>query len=214
MQRHFRDRLRAAVRTALVFAAIVLTSPFWVLARIERACTWGESLFLLGSQVLSLVPGSPGICFRRGYCAMTLDAFSWDCHIGFGTVLAHAEVRISRGVYVGHHCSLGKVILEDHVTIGSNVDLISGRHQHSYSDPTHPVQDQAGRFVQIRIGENTWIGNSAVVMADVGQNAVIGAGSVVVKPIAPFCMAAGNPARVKKTLAARGSDSRLHPAAG
>jgi acetyltransferase-like isoleucine patch superfamily enzyme len=138
---------------------------------------------------------------------MTLDAFSGDCHIGFGTTLAHPQVRIGRGVYVGHHCSLGKVVLEDDVTIGSNADLISGRHQHSYAHRGVPVQNQPGRFVQIRVGRNSWIGNSAVVMADVGEGAVIGAGSVVVRPVPPFCVAAGNPARVKRSTRARESEA-------
>jgi acetyltransferase-like isoleucine patch superfamily enzyme len=181
---------------------MLITAPLWLLARIERACGSSESLFELGSQLLSLVPGAPGIFLRRGYYAMTLDSFAWDCHLGFGTTLAHRQVIIQKGVYVGHRCTLGMLVLEEDVTIGSNVDLVSGRHQHSYSVPHLPVQKQARGFVQIRVGRNSWVGNSTVVLADVGRGCVIGAGSVVVEPVPPMSLAAGNPARVKRQLAA------------
>src|SRR5262245_7291339 len=134
------SRLRPALRAVLVWAATILTVPLWLPALLERAWTDREGLFALGSQLLSLVPGLPGIYLRRAYYARTLDGCVTDCHIGFGTTLAHPQVSIGRGVYVGHHCSLGKVVLEDDVTIGSNVDLISGRHQHGYHWEDVPVQ--------------------------------------------------------------------------
>src|SRR5262249_54731798 len=99
-------------------------------------------------------------------------------------------------------CTLGMVVLEADVTIGSNVDLISGRRQHAYSDPRVPIQTQARQFIQVRVGRNSWVGNSAVVLSDVGPGCVLGAGTVVVRPLPAFCMAAGNPARVKKKLSA------------
>jgi acetyltransferase-like isoleucine patch superfamily enzyme len=68
-------------------------------------------------------------------------------------------------------------------------------------------------FTRIRIGRNAWIGNSAVVMADVGDNGVIGAGSVVVKPIPADSVAVGNPAMVNKTQV-RSSREPATPASG
>jgi acetyltransferase-like isoleucine patch superfamily enzyme len=90
-------------------------------------------------------------------------------------------------------------MIEDDVAIGSNVDILSGRHQHGFSDLGRPVRDQGGVFQAIRIGRNAWIGNSAVVMADVGDDCVIGAGSVVVRAIPARSVAAGNPATVKRS---------------
>ena len=60
---------------------------------------------------------------------------------------------------------------------------VSGRHQHHFIRLDEPIQAQGGTFEQVRIGRNSWIGNSTVVMADIGDDCVIGAGSVVVKPI-------------------------------
>jgi acetyltransferase-like isoleucine patch superfamily enzyme len=64
------------------------------------------------------------------------------------------------------------------------------------------VQRQEGAFARVTVGANCWLGNSAVVMADVGDGSVVGAGSVVVKPVPPGCVAAGNPAAVKRSIAA------------
>lgn len=46
-----------------------------------------------------------------------------------------------------------------------------------------------------RIGRDAWLGNGSIVMADVGNHAVVGAGAVVVKPVAAWSIVAGNPAR-------------------
>lgn len=52
------------------------------------------------------------------------------------------------------------------------------------------------------IGNNVWIGGNTVILPGVhiGDNAVIGAGSVVTGDIPPWCVAAGNPCRVIRTI--------------
>jgi acetyltransferase-like isoleucine patch superfamily enzyme len=186
------------VRAALVAVAVVLTAPLWLPARLQAWLTGGEGAFAGCSELLSLFPGLPGVYLRRGFYRMCLEACAIDCHIGFGTTLAHPEVHIGRGVYVGNRCTLGKAVIGDHVAIGSNVDVLSGRHQHHFGRRDTPIQEQGGTFAPVRIGRNSWVGNGAVIMADVGDECVIGAGSVVVKPIPTGAVAAGNPATVKK----------------
>jgi acetyltransferase-like isoleucine patch superfamily enzyme len=88
--------------------------------------------------------------------------------------------------------------IEDDVAIGSNVDLLSGRRQHGFAELDRPIQSQPKEFRQVRVGRNAWVGNSCVIMADVAEDAVVGAGSVVVKPVPAGAVAAGNPAAVKK----------------
>jgi virginiamycin A acetyltransferase len=188
--------LREIARDALVACAIVLTMPLWLLAYCESRLTHGERMFAGCSELLSLFPGPLGIFLRRGFYALTLESCAWDCHLGFGTTLAHRNVRIAPRVYVGNRCTVGCACLEEDVTIGSNVDLLSGRRQHAFDELGVPIQAQSKTFRQIRIGRNTWIGNSAVVMADVGEDCVIGAGSVVVQALPPRVVAVGNPARM------------------
>jgi acetyltransferase-like isoleucine patch superfamily enzyme len=51
----------------------------------------------------------------------------------------------------------------------------------------------------VRIGADCWIGSGAIVMADVGDQSTIGAGSVVVKEIPSSVVAVGSPARPVKS---------------
>lgn len=190
--------LRSGLRATLVAAFSLLTAPLWLGCRLQAVLTGGESFFAACSEFLSLFPGRWGIYLRRGFYRRTLDEYATDASIGFGTLLAHPQVRIGQGVSIGPRCTLGRAILEDHVTLGSNVDVLSGRHQHHFDDLNTPIQQQGGAYRAVRLGRNSWIGNSAVVMADVGAECVLGAGSVVVKPIPPRSVAAGNPATVKR----------------
>lgn len=59
-----------------------------------------------------------------------------------------------------------------------------------------------GNTAPVSLADNVWIGDSAIVCKGVtiGENSVIGAGSVVVGDIPPNCIAAGNPAKIIKHL--------------
>jgi acetyltransferase-like isoleucine patch superfamily enzyme len=48
----------------------------------------------------------------------------------------------------------------------------------------------------VTVGRGAWLGSASVVMADVGHGTVVGAGSVVTKPLPPDVVAAGVPARI------------------
>jgi acetyltransferase-like isoleucine patch superfamily enzyme len=194
----FANPARAVARDVLVWLGVVLLAPLWLLARIDRRDGW----FAGFSECLSLLPGKPGVFLRRSFYRMTLAACATDCHIGFGTTFAHPDAEIHAGVYIGSRCTIGSVIFERDVTVGSNVDLLSGRRQHGFSKSHVPVQQQAGRIERIHIGANSWIGNSSVIMADIGDQSVIGAGSVVVKPIDRDSVAVGNPAAIVRKRAA------------
>jgi acetyltransferase-like isoleucine patch superfamily enzyme len=202
--------MKTVIREFLIFAAVLATAPWWLPARLLRALTGGESAFAAGSEWLSLVPGRLGVYLRRGYYRMTLDTCASDCHIGFGTTFAHPQARIGHGVYIGNRCTLGTVEMGDHATIGSNVDILSGRRQHNFLRLDVPIQHQGGTFERVRLGRNCWIGNSSVVMADVGDDCVIGAGSVVVKPVPARSIAVGNPATVKRNRESEAAPTSEH----
>jgi len=46
------------------------------------------------------------------------------------------------------------------------------------------------------IGQDAWIGDRAVVTANIGRHAVVGAAAVVTKPVPDFAIVVGNPARI------------------
>jgi acetyltransferase-like isoleucine patch superfamily enzyme len=105
-------------------------------------------------------------------------------------------VELGGRVYIGMRCSIGECVIEEDAIIGSNVDIISGGGQHRFDRFDVPLREQGGALEKITIGTDCWIGNSAVIMANIGAKSIIGAGSVVVRTVDPYSIAAGNPARI------------------
>jgi len=150
------------------------------------------------SESLSLLPGLIGVYTRRWFYTMSLRKGSVDSNIGFGTVFSHPDCEMGKHVYIGTHCTIGKVSFGDYATIGSNVDIMNRGKQHYTNDIDVPVQEQGGEYPRVFIGEDTWIGNSSVILADVGKKSIVGAGSVVAKDVEEHVVVAGNPATVIK----------------
>jgi maltose O-acetyltransferase len=84
--------------------------------------------------------------------------------------------------------------------IGPNVQLLT---------PYHPTEPEPRRArleaaAPITIGDNVWLGGGAIILPGVtiGENAVVGAGAVVTKDVPSGVVAAGNPARVLRSVGA------------
>lgn len=177
---------------------LIFVLPFFVYYLLE-ACFLGKEKSFRGlSQFFSLLPGLTGVYFRHGFYILSLRKCSWDCYIGFGTIFSHPTAEIGKHVYIGTNCTIGDVSLGDYVTIGSNVDIMNRGKQHYIDNIDIPIQEQGGEYPKIYIGEDAWIGNSAVIMANIGKKSIIGAGSVVVNDIEDYSIAVGNPATVIK----------------
>ena len=82
--------------------------------------------------------------------------------------------------------------------MGSGVHIMSGKTQHNFSDLDTPIKDQGGEFTKIIIGEDSWIGNGSLIMANIGRHCIVGAGSVVIDDIEDYSIVAGNPAKFIK----------------
>jgi virginiamycin A acetyltransferase len=76
------------------------------------------------------------------------------------------------------------------------VHIPSGAATHGIDDMSRPIREQAGTRRVVRIGAGSWIGSAAIVLADIGRNTVIGAGSVVTKAVPDAVIAVGVPAKV------------------
>lgn len=174
----------------------ILAIPLYLFYKLESFFIKTEQPFCGMSQCLSMFPGLFGEYLRREFYKLTLRKCSNDCCISFGTIFSHPNAEIGKSVYIGTNCTIGSVSLGDNTLIGSNVDILSGKKQHSFKTLERPIREQERNFEKISIGVDTWIGNGAIIMADVGDKCVIGAGSVVVDEIDNFSVAAGNPARI------------------
>ncbi len=190
-----RSTIKHLANTALRAA----TAPLVAAYRFHKAvmpASHADLVIQSWSQVLSFIPGLSGQFLRRAFYGEVFNACHEHSCINWGTVFSSDKVHIDEGVYIGARCMLGRAHLEPHVTIGSNVDILSGKEQHAFDDVSRPIQQQSGTYKTVHIGANSWIGNGAVVMADVGRHAVVAAGSVVVHPVPEMSIVAGNPARV------------------
>ncbi len=118
---------------------------------------------------------------------------NWGRHTHFG-----------RQVYANFNLTLvddTHIYIGDCVMIGPNVTIATAGH------PIEPeLRRQAAQFnVPVHIGHNVWIGAHSVVLPGVtiGDNSVIGAGSVVTRDIPANVVAVGNPCRVLREIGER-----------
>ena len=110
-------------------------------------------------------------------------------------------VHFGSNVYANFHLTLvddTDIYVGDNVMIGPNVTISAGTH------PVHPElrRKQAQYNLSITIGSNVWIGANSVILPGVriGDNTVIGAGSVVTRDIPANVVAVGSPCRVLREI--------------
>lgn len=180
-----------------LLAAIILL-PIFLIYKLQSIFTKSERFFYDCAQLVSAIPGTFGNYVRKEYYKFTLKKCSDSCSIGFRTIISHPDAEIGEFVYIGINCMIGTVKIENDVLIGSNVDIIDGKRTHSFDSLDIPIRFQKGTIEKITIGKDSWIGNSTVIMANIGKGCVIGAGSVVVDDIESFSVAVGNPAKIIK----------------
>ena len=165
-----------------------------------RSLVMGRDRALEGSsQALSMVPGVLGQYLRRAFLSCVIAHCASSAVIEFGTIFSSVGTRIDENVYLGPRCHIGLAHFERDVLVGPAVHVPSGRLTHGIGDGVAPIRDQQGERTLVRIGEGSWIGSAAVVMADVGRHTVVGAGAVVTKALPDRVVAGGVPARILRT---------------
>ena len=111
------------------------------------------------------------------------------------------NIEIGNNFFANYNCTfldVGRIKIGDNVQLAPNVSLYTAGH------PVHPDSRNSGYEygIGITIGDNVWLGGNVVVNPGVhiGNNAVIGSGSVVTKDIPGNVIAAGNPCRVIREI--------------
>jgi len=115
---------------------------------------------------------------------------------------SHVSRDLSAGKYsfVGLNCMIGpKVKIGRFSMLANNVSVIGS--DHIYSDPSKPIIF-SGRPIskQTIIGDDVWVGAFSIIMSgvEIGDGAIVGAGSVVTKNIPSYSIYAGVPAKFIK----------------
>jgi acetyltransferase-like isoleucine patch superfamily enzyme len=190
-----KELLKALLRAA----ATLVVAPSLISFRIRRLVLGPDRALLGSTQVLSLVPGVIGQYVRNAFLRQVLAHCAPSAAIEFGTIFSKVGASIDENVYIGPMCHIGLAHLERDVLVGAAVHIPSGRETHGIDDLDVPIREQSGRMRLVTIGAGSWIGSAAIVMADVGPNSVVGAGSVVTRPLPGSMIAAGAPARVVRS---------------
>jgi acetyltransferase-like isoleucine patch superfamily enzyme len=132
----------------------------------------------------------------------------YGCEVGDNSkVGAYVEIqkgaRIGKNVKVSSHTFICEgVTIEDDVFVGHNVSFINDKYPRS-TVPGRGLQTEADwKVVPTLVKRGASIGTSSTIMCGVtiGENAIVGAGSVVTKDVQPNTIVAGVPARVKRTV--------------
>lgn len=124
----------------------------------------------------------PNVEFRRGF----------GCEIvGQGRITIGEGSIFTRDPYL--QCTTS-IDIGKGVGIGQACQIVDGSHR--FRDWQEHWNRQGYNFRPLTIGDGAAIHSKCTIIADVGEGAVIGANAVVTKPIPPFCLAVGVPAKV------------------
>lgn len=132
----------------------------------------------------------------------------YGCEIDEGSKIG-AFVEIQKGVKIGKNCKISThtficegVLIEDNVFVGHNVSFINDKHPRA-TNPDGSLQTEADwKVVPTVVKKGASIGTSATILCGVtiGENAIVGAGSVVTKDVPANSIVAGVPAKLRKPV--------------
>ena len=130
----------------------------------------------------------------------------YGCEIGDYTKVG-TFVEIQKNAFIGKNCKISShtficegVHIEDNVFIGHNVTFINDKYPRSTNEDGTMQNEADWKVVETHIKKGASIGSSSTILCGitVGENAIVGAGSVVTKDVPAGSVVAGNPARAIK----------------
>lgn len=133
---------------------------------------------------------------------------AYECSIDDGSKIG-AFVEIQKGVVVGKNCKISShsflcegVHIEDNVFIGHGVMFTNDLFPRATNSDGSQQTETDWKVIETHVKKGASIGSNATILCGItiGENAMIGAGSVVTKDVSANTIVAGNPARVIKTI--------------
>lgn len=193
-----KEHIKAALNLVCQFLILPLAIPCkleeWFLSR------HAETVFHICTNMVALLPGLPGVFLRRAFYSLTLESCSMHCHIGFGSLFSHRDVTVGKNVYIGNYSMFGASHIGEHCLIGSRVSVLSGKALHMLDENGMWTPFSPDRMTRVTLGRNVWVGEGAIIMADVGEGSMVGAGAVTTSNVRSHIIVAGNPARFVRNL--------------
>jgi acetyltransferase-like isoleucine patch superfamily enzyme len=132
----------------------------------------------------------------------------YGCEVGDDTKIG-AFVEIQKNATVGKNCKISShsficegVSIEDGVFIGHSVTFINDSYPRATTEGGQLQTESDWKVERTVIKKGASVGSGSTILANVtvGENAIVGAGSVVTKDVPPNAIVAGNPAKVLRYL--------------
>lgn len=132
----------------------------------------------------------------------------YGCEIGDGSKIG-SFVEIQKNAIIGKNVKISShtficegVTIEDEVFIGHNVSFINDKYPRSTTSHGSLQHEEDWKVIPIQVKSRASIGTSATILCGVtiGENAIVGAGSVVTKNVPANTIVAGVPAKVMRKL--------------
>ena len=194
-------RLAAALEELWIAAFAWIPTPVGLALRLLawrwlfKACgsaRFSTGLSLAGCRTMRI---GNGVRIGRGCFVTATD----------GELVLHDNVALSPNVHVG--ADAGRIEIGAHTAVGPGTVIRAANHCIARKDV--PIMHQGHVPGQIVIEEDVWIGANCVITPDVriGRGAVVGAGAVVTRNVAPFSIVGGVPA---KLIGMRGQGNQPH----
>lgn len=181
------------VTLALGLLTVVL-GPLLLGCWLERRLSASDRWLMASGELLSLLPGAVGNLARKALYRASIQSCAKRGYISFGTLIVSRHAAIGDGAFIGPYCVLGAVHVGAEARLASRVSVLSGRHHHGNSRAGVTRRGPLQREI-VTIGDGAWVGEGAIVMANVGRDCIVGAGSVVTRNVPDGTTVVGNPAR-------------------
>ncbi len=164
------------------FVKVIAKRIFWKIVRFYNRCRYIEKGRFVEFGYRFRFDRSAPYCARVGERTIAEDFNVWNTDLG--------DIKVGKKCWFGlNNVVMGPVEIGDELSTGPYVKILG---------PRHPVPPQSAKQSQkTTIGNNVWISTGSIILfgLEIGDNAIISAGSVVQKDVPAGAFVGGNPAR-------------------
>jgi len=136
----------------------------------------------------------------------------YGCSIGDNTKIG-TFVEIQKNAKIGRYCKIQShsficegVTIEDNVFVGHGVTFINDKYPRATNSDGKLQSEEDWKVISTVVKAGASIGSGSTILCNltIGENAIVGAGSIVTKDVPPNTIVAGNPARVLRRIEEQG----------